>query len=37
MKKFKPILVTAAIAIAAVYVWNRFVSRKLDSTGKLDA
>lgn len=37
MKKFKPILVTAAIAIVAVAVWNKFISRKLDSTGKLDA
>jgi hypothetical protein len=37
MRKFKPILVTAAIAIAAVFVWNKWISRKLDSTGKLDA
>ena len=26
--KIKPILITAVIAIAAVYVWNKFVAPK---------
>ncbi len=35
--KAKPFLITAAISIAAVYIWNTFLSRKVDASGKYDA
>lgn len=32
MNKLKPILITGIIAVAAVYVWNRFIGPKLGLT-----
>ncbi len=35
--KAKPYLVIAAVAIAAVYVWNTYIADKLKSDGSLQA
>jgi len=36
LKKFKPVLITAAIAIVAVYVWNTYLEPRL-TKGKFQA